>query len=161
MEMTVQEIIRKLNLVPLPGEGGYYRRTWHSVDGTAIYYLLSPEENGFSAFHRLEGVEIYHFYAGDPVQLILLSREDTPERIRKVILGNRIERNEHPQYIVPAGRIQGSRLLPGGKWALLGTTMAPPYSPDIFKLCDRRKLLEDFPEEQDLIIRFTKEETLL
>ncbi len=158
--MTHHEVIRHLDLQPLPGEGGYYRQTWNSDAGTAIYFLLTPGENGFSALHLLSEVEIYHFYTGDPVQLLLFPPADSPGNVEEVILGNRLEKGASPQYTVPAGTIQGSRLIPGGRWALMGTTMAPPYSPDIFQLSSREELFHKYPAHKDLIIQYTREENV-
>jgi len=156
--MTHQEVIRHLDLHPLPGEGGYFRQTWHSDAGTAIFFLLTPEKDGFSALHQLSEVEIYHFYTGDPVQLVLFPPAGSTGNIEEVILGNQLEKSETPQYTVPAGTIQGSRLMPGGRWALLGTTMAPPFSPDIFQLSGRKELLSNYPDHEELIMQLTRGE---
>ncbi len=156
--MTYKEVIERLNLQSLPDEGGYYRQTWNSDVSTAIYFLLTPENNGFSALHTLSYVEIYHFYAGDSVQLLLFPPEETSGEVQEVILGNNLEKKEYPQFIVPAETTQGSCLMNGGEWALLGTTMAPPYSPETFKLSSRSKMLKAFPDYRDWIIRLTREE---
>ena len=166
--MTYQEVIRQLKLQPLPDEGGYFRQTWNSAEGTAIYFLLTPQKNGFSALHSLPSVEIYHFYAGDPVQMFLFPpppSEGAPSdeipldnKVREIILGNKIDKGEIPQFAIPAGVIQGSRLISGGNWALLGTTMAPPYSPETFRLLDREELLRHYPEHRELIMQLTRVE---
>ena len=137
--MTAQQIIEKLGLVPLPGEGGYYRETYRSkallpraalpagypadrAAGTAIYYLITPETS--STLHRLRGDEVWHFYLGDPVEQIQLL-PDGGGRI--VVLGPDLERGQEPQTLVPGGTWQSARLLPGGRFALMGTTMAPGF----------------------------------
>ena len=137
--MTADEVIRRLALVPLPREGGYFRETYRSAlavpggataarpDGarslsTAIYYLLTRDT--FSALHRLPGDEVFHFYLGDPVEMLQLRPDGTAAR---VVLGSDIADGLHPQAVVPGGTWQGSRLLPGGGFALLGTTMAPGF----------------------------------
>ena len=85
--MTAQEIIERLNLAPLPWEGGYYRETYRAEESiaaaalpgrygsqreycTAIYYLLTPEM--ISALHRVQSDEIFHFYRrpGDDVSTL-------------------------------------------------------------------------------------------
>jgi len=151
--MTAQDVIERLDLSPLPGEGGYYRQTWRNGSGTAIYFLLTPGEDGFSALHKLTETEIYHFYAGDPVRLALFPPDGPP---REVLLGSRLHRGEVPQYVVPAGTIQGSRLAEGGRWALLGTTMAPGFTPEGFELSDRSELLERYPGQGNLIRDLTR-----
>lgn len=132
---SAEEVIRRLGLAPLPGEGGFFRETYRSpirhnnpLDpadrslATAIYYLLTPES--FSALHRLRSDEIYHFYSGHPVELVCISEEGN---LQRTILGSCVEDGQMCQFLVPAGVWQGSRLLSGGRWALLGTTMAPGF----------------------------------
>ena len=79
-KMTAQDIIRRLDMVPLGAEGGMVKETWRSKkkdhgisDGSAIYYLLT--EDSFSHLHRLTGEEVYHFYMGDPVELCELKQD--------------------------------------------------------------------------------------
>lgn len=130
--LSASEIVERLQLRPLPGEGGYYRETHRSrlrLDGeaprslsTSILYLLTDADR--SALHRLGADEVYHFYAGDPVELVCITAEG---RLDRRILGNRIEQGENCQAVVPAGVWQGSRVLAGGEWALMGTTVAPGF----------------------------------
>jgi predicted cupin superfamily sugar epimerase len=162
----INELIRYLRLEPLPIEGGYFRQTWSSGDrvsipgydaprpaGTAIYYLLTSDPDSFSALHRLATDEIYHFYLGDPVEMLLLA-EGAPGR--RIILGPDLLGGQHMQYVVPRSVWQGSRLLPGGRFALLGTTMAPGFDARDFTLGRRPELLLRFPESAALIRELTR-----
>src|SRR5207245_2095434 len=90
--------------------------------GTAIYYLLTPDT--FSALHRLPTDEVYHFYLGDPVEMLQLWPDGSG---RVGTLGQDVRAGQLLQVIVPRGVWQGSRLRPGGAFALLGTTMAPGF----------------------------------
>lgn len=133
--MTADEIIRRLQLAPHPAEGGFFRETYRSradfqpgppfagrrSHGTAIYFLLTADT--FSAMHRLPGDEVYHFYLGDPVELLALHPDG---RSGITVLGPDLT-SMTVQHVVPGGVWQGSRLAPGGAWALLGTTMAPGF----------------------------------
>jgi len=168
---TADDIIRELDLERLPGEGGFFRRTWTSprttrrgggredgrsesrACGSAIYYLLTPGIDGFSAFHRLGVDEIYHFYRGDPVEVHLLHPDGSHERL---VLGSRLEKGERPQAIVPAGVIQGSRLVAGGRYALLGTTMAPEFTPGDFTLVSREEIAPRYPNCAEIIESLTR-----
>jgi predicted cupin superfamily sugar epimerase len=156
-----------INLVPLPVEGGFFAETYRSsekvppaalpsrysgdrVFGTAIYYLLTPDT--FSALHRLKSDEVYHFYLGSPVTLLLLHPDGESEAIT---LGQDIEVGQRVQAVVPWGSWQGSFLQPGGAFALLGTTMAPGFDPTDFEIGDRQRLISDYPDRQPLIERLT------
>ncbi len=166
--MTAPEIIAMLNMRPLPEEGGYYVETYRSDDSlprrvlpdrysgdravaTAIYYLLTPET--FSAFHRLASDEIYHFYRGDPVELTQLRPDGTGETL---LLGPALEGGMRPQVVVPQGVWQGSRLSPGGRFALLGTTMAPGFDRADYQHGARHALLQAFPAHREIILKLTR-----
>lgn len=149
---SAEEVIRRLGLAPLPKEGGFFRETYRSdlsvfvgdppvqrSAGTAIHYLLTPES--FSSLHRLRFDEVYHFYSGDPVRLVLLSAEGD---LREVVLGRDLDRGQTCQAVASAGHWQGSRLMPGGRWALLGTTMAPGFAFADFELAGP-EILDDCP----------------
>jgi uncharacterized protein len=163
MLATAEEVIRFLDLQPLPGEGGFYAETYRSERAlsaqvlperyggsralsTAIYYLLTP--GTCSALHRLKGDEIYHFYLGDPVEMLNLHWDGAGE---VVVLGNDLAGGQAPQHVVPGGTWQGSRLLPGGKFALMGTTMAPGFDFEDCEAGRRDALQEAFPPFSDLI----------
>lgn len=138
---TANEIILALNLEPLDGEGGYFRQTWilSSTSGapqaTAIVYLVTPES--FSSLHRLDADEVFHFYLGDACEQIVIGTDDEMETR---ILGSDVIAGQHIQTIVPKGTWQGTKLMPGGKWALLGTTMTPGFHTAGFELATRDDL---------------------
>ncbi|MEO0086070.1 MAG: cupin domain-containing protein [candidate division WOR-3 bacterium] len=159
--MTAEDVIRLLELNPLDFEGGFFRETHRTrlnvLDrcgatrpaATAIYYLLTQETR--SRLHRLPQDEVWHFYLGDPVLLLLL--RDRTAGVRT--LGPDIERGQQPQVVVPAGTWQGALLADGGNWALLGTTTAPGFDRTDFEPADRAELLAEFPEYDRLIVRLT------
>nr|WP_256438234.1 cupin domain-containing protein [Canibacter zhuwentaonis] len=143
-------IAAKLGLKPLPHEGGLFRNTLASVDSTAIYFMVT--EAGFSALHRLESSEVYHWYAGSPLQITVLHPDGSGENI---ILGQDVLGGEVPQVVVPGGCFHGSR--PLGAWTLLGTTMAPPFSWEQFTLAERAHLLRSHPRFAADIARLTRD----
>lgn len=164
--MGPEEIIEILGLKPLHPEGGYYRENYRSPlfvsvpDGrltsqrsltTTIYYLLTPDS--FSAIHRLLSDEIYHFYLGDPVEMILLYPDGSG---RKLILGHQINEGQQLQFVVPAGVWQGAILGVGGRYALLGTTVSPGYDQRDFCL-GNINLAEKYPMFADQISRFIRQ----
>ena len=166
--ITVEYLKKHLGLVPLPEEGGYYAETYRSsvqlppqslpsrytgsrAAGTAIYYLLTPDT--FSALHRLPGDEIYHFYLGDPVDLLLLFPDGRGEVLT---LGQDLKAGMRLQAVAPGAVWQGSQLREGGRFALLGTTMAPGFAFEDFELGDQRVLTNAYPAFADLIDRLIR-----
>jgi predicted cupin superfamily sugar epimerase len=131
--MTADEIKILLRLAPHPVEGGFYRRTYTSEVsvallrgvrpyGTAIYYLLEP--GTFSEMHVLASDEIFHFYLGDPVEMLQLHPNGDSTI---VTLGPDLQAGQHVQLVVPAGVWQGTRLIGDGKVALMGCTVTPGF----------------------------------
>jgi predicted cupin superfamily sugar epimerase len=170
MTLTPAFLIEALGLQPLPGEGGWFRETWMAAEqlpasalppryarakpaGSAIYYMITGEPDGFSALHRLPTDEVYHFYLGDPVEQLLLFEDGRAER---VVLGPDLAAGQRVQHVVPRGAWQGSRLVPGGRVALLGTTMAPGFDPHDFERGTRTALLSKYPAEAALITALTR-----
>ena len=161
--LTAEEVARRLDLAPLSQEGGMFRRTWESRElwngkaaGSAIYFLLTA--NSFSHLHRLPSDEVYHFYSGDPVELHLLGPEG---EIRTVLLGGDLAAGQVPQAVTPAGWWQGSRMIPGGAWALLGTTMSPGYVDEDYEHGDPATLKAQYPGAEEIIGLLTGETVYL
>lgn len=170
--MDVEALIELLKLEPLAEEGGLYRQTWVSEDvipksalpgrypadkpmGTAIYYLLTDDPDSFSALHKLPTDEVFHFYLGDPVEMLLLEPDGGN---RRVLLGQDVLDDQRVQFTVPRRVWQGSYLLPGGRFALMGTTMAPGFTIDDYTMGEREDLLAVYPKEAELIRRLTRME---
>ncbi len=159
--LTAEEIRRWLQLRPLEHEGGWFAEAYRSslvlpggaprALASAIYYLVEP--HAFSALHRLDADEVFHFYLGDPVEMLQL---DPGGGSRVVRLGTDLASGERPQVVVPAGVWQGTRLASGGRWALLGTTMAPAYQPGGFELGLRAELVARWPDRRALIEALTR-----
>jgi predicted cupin superfamily sugar epimerase len=165
--MTADEIIAHFDMRPLPVEGGYYAESYRSSGmiaasllrpaysgrrnfGTAIYYLLTPAS--CSAIHQLPGDEVFHFYLGDPVEMLQLRSDGTGERI---LIGPDISAGMRLQVVVPGGVWQGARLVAGGRFALMGTTMAPGFD---FADCTpgtRESLVRDYPAFAEIISALT------
>jgi uncharacterized protein len=166
--MDIATLKKTLGLVPLPQEGGFYVESYRSAEtlprehlpgryagerslATAIYFFLTPDS--FSALHRLASDEIWHFYLGDPVEMLQLQE---PAAGRTILLGSDFSRGIRPQAVVPRGVWQGARLLPGGEFALLGATASPGFEFADFELARREPLLAAYPEFSTLIRALTR-----
>jgi uncharacterized protein len=131
---TAADVIRLLDLQPHP-EGGYFRETFRdsrTIDGkraasTAIYFLLARGER--SRWHRIDAVEIWHFYAGATLMLEIAPVSQPRQR---PTLGSGLAVGEEPQAIVPANAWQRAQSL--GDWTLVGCTVAPGFEFAKFEL---------------------------
>ena len=167
---TPDEIIKALNLQPLPVEGGLFRQTYAADEqiapaalparyrgprpfGVAIYYLLTSDPDSFSALHRLPTDEIWHFYLGDPVEMLLLPPGGRGET---VVLGPDILHGQQVQFVVRREVWMGARLLRGGRYALMGTTMAPGWDDADYTGGRRDELAKQYPQWAGLIGELTR-----
>jgi predicted cupin superfamily sugar epimerase len=156
-----------LHLLPHP-EGGYYKETYRSDEqiphhglpqrfsaarffSTAIYFLL--EKENFSAFHRIQSDECWHFYAGDALLVHVIHTDGSYACIR---LGNHPEQDEVFQAVVPAGSWFASETAPGGEFSLVGCTVAPGFDFADFELADHSRLSVQYPVHAKLIQRLCR-----
>jgi uncharacterized protein len=145
---TAEDVVRLLQLEPLDQEGGFFRRTAESeviLPGgrrawSAIYALFTPE--GFSALHRLAADEVWCFQAGDALESLRLKPDGGGEWVK---LGLNLPAGERPQDVVAARVWQGTRLAPGGRWALVSCVVAPEFIWADFELGGRETLIAAYP----------------
>jgi len=154
-----EELVKNLQLSPHT-EGGWCRETYRSnqrfqgdgtfPDGrnhcTSIYFLITS--SGFSALHRIKSDETWHFYDGDPLEIIEI---DNQGRLIKTVLGDGLY-----QYTVPAGNWFGSRVYANGNWSLTGCTVSPGFDFKDFEMADRNALLNSFPDLSEIIQQLTR-----
>ena len=161
MPPTPEELIESLGLDPHPLEGGFFRETYRTTAhlpnqerslSTTIYYLLTA--NTCSYLHRLPTDEVYHFYLGDAVEQLQLFPDGTG---RIVTLGSDVIAGQRPQSVVPSGIWQGANLVPGGQFALLGTTMSPGFAYPDYEAGIRDDLINRYPDFANRISRLTRE----
>jgi predicted cupin superfamily sugar epimerase len=160
--------IDKLELSPLPEEGGMYKEVYRaeeSIPGsalperfgssrcysTSIYYLLEHPE--FSAFHRLKQDEVWHFYDGSNLIVHIIERNGDYSCRR---VGRDIDKDETLQLVINTGCLFAAEVEDAGSFALIGCTVAPGFEFEDFDAPDRKTLLERYPKHVDLIEKFTR-----
>lgn len=159
--------IEKLKLNKHP-EGGYFNEIYRSGElfeasvlperykgsrafSTSIYFLLEGKQ--FSSFHRLLSDEIWNFYDGSSVKISII----TPGgKIEERVLGNDLDKNESLQTVVERNNWFGAELVDKTSFGLIGCTVAPGFSFEDFEIGDRNKLLKNYPEYSEVILRLTK-----
>lgn len=156
MNPTAKDLIRHFDMTWMGHENIYFTQTHasdvrfgeHKPVGTAIIALVTDEPGSFSDMHKLPTDEVWHFYLGDPIDLLVLHPDGTDE-LR--VLGTDILAGQLVQTVVPAGCWMGARVQSGGQYGLFGTTMAPGFTPDDFVPADAEALQRRYPHRAELI----------
>jgi predicted cupin superfamily sugar epimerase len=168
--MNAEYFIEKLQMQPLPVEGGYFTVTHLAEEDigraalparypcdrpfySAIYYLVTVDQ--FSAMHKLPTDEIYYFHYGDPLELLLLAPDGSGTSKQ---LGLDIEAGQLPQILAPKHWWQGSRPLPGGDhgFSLVSTSMAPAYMESDPEFGQFATLTSKYPQFAEMIKSLTR-----
>jgi uncharacterized protein len=71
-------------------------------------------------------------------------------------MGTDFDRGMRPQMVAPQGIWQGSRVKPGGTFALLGTTVAPGFEFADCELSNRATLMAKYPKFSEMIQQLTR-----
>jgi predicted cupin superfamily sugar epimerase len=167
-----QKLIQHFKMEKIPAEGPWFTVTYRSQDlldvsglpdrykgnrvaSTAIYAVQTKED--FSAMHKLETDEIWHFYGGDPLEMLLLYPDGYGE---VVIIGLDVFKGQYPQFVVPRNVWQGSMPIGAGpeSYSFFGNTLAPGFEFDDFEMGYRDELQESYPQFADHIARLTRVE---
>ena len=167
MDRNADYWISRLNLKAHP-EGGYFREIYRSEEtvpaevlperfsgprtfSTAIYFLLTGNE--FSALHRIQSDEIWHFYAGSSVTIHTIDRTGAYDRM---VLGNDPDNHGSFAAVINAGCWYGATVNEYDSYALVGGTVAPGFEFEDFELASRADLTRRFPEHRGVIERLTR-----
>jgi uncharacterized protein len=157
MASEIDRLVGELQLSPHP-EGGWYREIYRSARTVAtgagpraaltnIYFLLGG--NAFSAWHRIDADETWHFYRGTGLTIFVI---DVNGQIERRTLGP-----DGPwQTTIPAGLLFASQATPPDGYALAGCSVAPGFEFSGFELPSRSDLLERYPLHQEIVHRFTR-----
>ena len=156
MRPTVEQLRLLWQMTKLPQEDVLFTPTYESVatgaDGkplcNAMVAMFTDEPGSFSPLHRLPTDELWHFYLGDPIELLLLHPDGRDELI---VLGTDVLDGQRVQVPVPATTWMGARLRPGGEYGVYGNTMAPGFVPSDFEPADAAELTRRWPHRAALI----------
>lgn len=164
--ITVEQLIKKYQLISHP-EGGYFRETYRSEGViphqalpdnfkgdrnycTGIYFLLPQGTK--SCLHRIQSDEMWHFYLGGSMTLVLMHED---YGVQNIILGSDLQAGETVQFVVPAGWWFGGYPNSESAYSFVGCTVAPGFDFADFELGTRTDLISKFPESSELILKLT------
>lgn len=166
--MTKEEIIAHFNLQPHP-EGGFFKEIYRSKGrisraelglnytgdrnhSTSIYFLLTSDN--FSAFHKVNQDESWHFYQGDAIELHMIAPGGEHS---KILIGHDYKEGEVPQFVVPGGYWFAAKVLKPDSFAFVGCGVAPGFDFDDFVLAKRDELIKAHPHLKSTILLFTRD----
>ncbi len=165
--VTINELIDTYKMIAHP-EGGYYKETYRSSEtlqeeclpirfrgerifSTGIYYLLTGKE--FSAFHRIKSDEMWHFYAGGPLNIYVI---DPAGNFELITMGQNFNNGEVFQAVVKSGYWFAAQPVNADGFSFMGCTVAPGFDFEDFELAIADQLIESFPQHTSLIKQFCR-----
>ena len=158
MDSEIRDLIQHFKFEALPVEGTLFASTYRSGDmpngkpfGTGMIGMYCHEPRSISCFHKLTNDEMWHFYGGDPLRLILLYPDGSS---RYVVLGGEPLKGQRVQFVIPAGVWQAGHCMEGGKYSLFGCTLAPGFTGDIFTGGTQAELLSLYPDRKQDILEY-------
>lgn len=160
--MSAKEYVASLGLQSHP-EGGYYKRTYESDEqlpvaalparftgdrliSTAIYFLLEGVD--YSAFHRINSDEVWHFYSGGGLHIYVIHPDGRGECL---LLGNDPNKGYQFQQVVKAGCWFASKPADENSYSLVGCTVAPGFDFADFEMANQMALLQNYPQHREWI----------
>ncbi|MGB0166607.1 MAG: cupin domain-containing protein [Luteibaculum sp.] len=164
----IKELVKRFELEPHP-EGGFFKESYRSSQlvntsglanfpeeqqrnvSTGIYFLLTAAN--FSAFHKIRSDEMWHFYAGDPLEIIVI--DPNTEILKTKLLGSPSQ-GLTPQLTVAANCWFASKVHQGGDYSFVGCTVAPGFDFKDFELAQREKLIAQYPQHTSIIKELTR-----
>ncbi|MFK7953598.1 MAG: cupin domain-containing protein [Ekhidna sp.] len=168
MIKRAEDLIQKLQLQKHP-EGGYFKEVYRSNEqisktglpnrfagsksfGTSIYFMLTSDS--FSAFHKINQDETWHFYEGSTIELHMINTEGVHST---VLIGSKLEEDNHFQFTVSGNVWFAAKVIESNNYSLVGCTVAPGFDFDDFSLANRNDLISSFPNCAEIIEQFTRE----
>lgn len=168
MNQQAQYWIKKLALKKHP-EGGFYHEVYRSNEliqkqylparylgdrclSTSIYFLLSDDD--FSAFHRVNSDEIWHFHAGTSLTLYVINPKG---ELTQIVLSNELNKESVLQYAIPENYWFAARVNDPQSYALISCTVSPGFEFEDFQLAKRSQLINLFPQHKNIITQLTRE----
>lgn len=163
----IQQLINRFDLQKHP-EGGYFKETYRSkgeipdsvlgddFEGsrnycTGIYFLLTSDT--FSAFHRIQQDEMWHFYQGSPITIHIIHPDGN---YTKHVLGLNFKDGEAPQFTVLKKCWFAAEVNVPNSYTFVGCTVSPGFDFKDFELANRNSLIQQFPRHKELIVRLTR-----
>ncbi|MBX9710069.1 MAG: cupin domain-containing protein [Xanthobacteraceae bacterium] len=107
--------------------------------GSALYFMVTPPAP--VKLHRIRNDQLYHYYLGDPLEVLLLRGEG-----ERVIVGPDLRAGQRVQLLIPGNTFHTARVVGDRRWFLGASTEWPGVIPADVELGNADRLIAEFPK---------------
>ena len=159
-ELTADEVRNLLKLEP-HATCGFVRVTFMSKEriapgglpapfaagrpvGSALYFMVTP--GAPVRLHRIRNDQLYHYYLGDPLEVLMLRVDGTTER---VVVGPDVRGGQLVQLPIPGNTFHTARVIGRRRWFLGASTEWPGVEPVDVEIGNVDALAAKYPQVTD------------
>ena len=159
-ELTADEVRNLLKLEP-HATCGFVRVTFMSKEriapgglpapfaagrpaGSALYFMVTP--GAPVRLHRIRNDQLYHYYLGDPLEVLMLHVDGTTEH---VVVGPDLRGGQLLQLLIPGNTFHTARVIGRRRWFLGASTEWPGVEPVDVEIGDVDALAAKYPQVAD------------
>ena len=112
--------------------------------GSALYFMVTPDAP--VRLHRIRNDQLYHYYLGNPVEVLMLHQNGKTER---VIVGPDLRGDQQVQLLIPGDTFHTARVIGQRRWFLGASTEWPGVEPADVEIGNVEALATKYPELRD------------
>jgi predicted cupin superfamily sugar epimerase len=111
--------------------------------GSALYFMVRPEAPVRP--HRIRNDQLYHYYLGDPIEVLMLHADGTTER---VVVGPDLRGGQRVQLLIPGNTFHTARVILESfqGWFLGASTEWPGVEPAEVEIGNVEALTKEYPD---------------
>jgi uncharacterized protein len=109
--------------------------------GSALYFMVTPDAP--VRLHRIHNDQLYHYYLGDPIDVLMLHADGTTQR---AVVGPDLRAGQCLQLLIPGNTFHTARIVGGGRWFLGASTEWPGVEPADVEIGDVDALGAKYPD---------------
>ena len=112
--------------------------------GSALYFMVTP--GAPVRLHRIRNDQLYHYYLGDPLEVLMLRVDGTTER---VVVGPDVRGGQLVQLPIPGNTFHTARVIGRRRWFLGASTEWPGVEPVDVEIGNVDVLAAKYPQVAD------------
>ncbi|PYJ22544.1 MAG: hypothetical protein DME92_03435 [Verrucomicrobia bacterium] len=117
--------------------------------GSALYFMVTPDAS--VRLHRIRNDQLYHYYLGDPIEVLMLCDDGT----QRVVVGPDLREGQRVQLFIPGNTFHTARVIGPRRWFLGASTEWPGVEPADVEIGDVEALAAKYPDVADDLRAFS------